>query len=140
MAAPVTVLTNREILKLAEGLQCLDGVSNNKDSVERYDFDAVKEVDLGWNVAKSRNIVERAVEVYQRELTKRGAKFGVVSKMKLTPENAANVAKFMEEEQKLLDGTQELAGLLKISRKHLKAAGVKIPGVYVSLMPLLTDT
>lgn len=135
MAEPRITLTNRQILKLVEGLKSLDGVSNEAQKIERFDFDE----NLGWNVAKDRHLCEEAEEVYKKSKASLAARLGVVENMKLTPENAAAVAKFIEQNNDRLEKTQELNGILKISRSALFKAGVKIPGIYTCLMPILVD-
>ncbi len=131
---PIT-LPNRTIVKLVEGLKALDGVSNDTAKIERYDFDE----SLGWNIAKDRDIFERAETVYHKAKASLAGRLGIVEQMKLTPENAPKVAEFIEKNDKLLDQTQELSGVLKLSRKALFQAGVKIPGIYTALMPILSD-
>lgn len=135
MAEPKITLTNKQISKSVEGLKSLDGVSNEAQKIERFDFDE----NLGWNIAKNRHIFENAEEVYQKAKASLAARLGIVENMKLTSENAAAVAKFVEQNNALLEKTQELNGILKISRSALFKAGVKIPGIYTCLMPIIVD-
>lgn len=135
MAEPVKTLTNREIVKLCDGLRCLDGVSNEAQKIERYDFDE----NIGWDISKDRDKLEHAEVVYNKHKAALAARLGVVEKMRLTDENCAAVAQFVDQNETLLDKTQDITGLLKLSRKGLLKAGVKIPGIFTQLMPLLVD-
>lgn len=135
MAASPLSISNRAILKIVEGLKCLDGVSNDTAKIERYDFDE----NLGWDISKDRDIFERAEVVYNKAKSAAAARLGVVDKMKLTEANAPAVAQFVEQNEGLLDKTQDLTGVLKLNRKALWKAGVKIPGIYSSLMPILVE-
>lgn len=128
-------LSNREILKLNEGLCALDGVADKEGKIERFNLDDK----LVWNVTKARRIVESAVETYRLARKSVGARHGVVDGMKLTEANAASVALFMEADEKLQAQTNELIGILKLKRSELQAAGVKIPGILSNLYPIITD-
>lgn len=131
-----TTMSNREILKLHEGLIALDGIASKDGSVVRFEFDD----NISWNLAKARAIVERAIEVHQRERNKLKAKYGVVDKMALTAENAPKVATFIEKNDVLLDQTNELTGILRFKRSDLQKHGNKIPpGVLMQLMPLIDE-
>lgn len=135
MAAKPTTLTNREITKLFEGLRALDGTTGKDGAVERFELDD----GLSWNAAKDRAIVERAFETYTYERKKIAAKWGVVDGMKLTPENAPNVAKFAEACEELLERTNELNGLLRFKKAELLKAGVNVPSILSNLMPLIDE-
>lgn len=126
-------LKNREIQKLHEGLVALDGVAGSGGSIVRFDLDDA----LVWTVAKNRAIVERAVETLQRARKALGAKYGVVEGMKLTAENAAQAAAYMDAVETLLEQENELAGLANIKLSALQKAGVKVPGVLVNLGAIL---
>lgn len=130
-----TSLTNRDIVKLYEGIVALDGQADKEGKVERFDLDD----DTSWQVAKCRRILEGAVETHQKERKKLGAKHKIVEGMKLTTENAPVVADFMIACEELLDRTNELNGLLKLKLSALRKAGVKTPGILSNLMPLIDD-
>ena len=135
MAEKPTPYTNREIVKVREGLRLLSGVSSKAGEVTRFDLPD----NLVWNVAKDESIFERAEEVYQRARKSLAAKHGVVENMKLTEANASAVAAFIEANEGLLDQTQELSGILKLKRKELQEAGVNIPAILKDLLPILTE-
>ena len=131
----VLSLPNREILKLYAGLKALDGVQSG-GKIERFKFKA----SLVWQIAKNRRIVERAVETYEGATTALGAQFGVVDGQAVTPENAAEVAKFAAEREKILGETQELSGLLKMPVASLQENDNQIPPSTLSnLFVLLTE-
>lgn len=134
MAEKITA-TNREILKIHEGIAALDGIANSEGKVDRFDLD----VDLVWNVAKNRRIIEGAVETYQKARRSLLQKHKVIDRMKITPENAANIATFQEEEEKLLEKSNELTGILKLKRSDLTKAGVRVPGILSNLILILDD-
>lgn len=133
MAKEPITLTNRDILKLHDGLTALSGVSNKKDEITRFDFST----DLVWNIAKNETLIERAKEAFVKAKKEIAAKYGVVENMKITDANAAQVASFIDAEEKLLEKTQDVSGLLKLSRVDLQKGGLNIPGVLKLLMPLL---
>lgn len=138
MAEKPLTLSNREILNLKEGLSSLDGVIDKAGSnteVTRFTFDDK----LTWNIAKDLDIVERATLLYQKARRSTAAKLGVIDGMKVTQENAASVAKYQEEEDKLQDKTQDLTGVLKLSRKELQSGNKIPPSVLKNLMPILTE-
>lgn len=138
MAENALTLSNRELLNLHEGLSALDGIvdrSGQNAEVTRFKFDDK----LSWNIAKAADIVERATLVYQRARKSAAANFGVVSGMKVTPENASNVAKYQEAEEALLDKTQEVQGILKLARRDLQNGNAIPPSVLKKLMPILIE-
>lgn len=138
MADKPLTLSNREILNVHEGLSSLDGVfdkAGQNTEVTRFTFDDK----LAWNIAKNADIFERATVLYQKARKSTAAKLGVVPGMKVTPENAANVAKYQDEEDKLLDKTQDLSGVLKLSRKELQSGNRIPPSVLKNLMQILTE-
>lgn len=130
---PLT-LTNEELLKVEEGLKSLDGIPD-KGTVIRFDLPD----DLCWNCAKNRCIVERGLRAHGLELRRLAAKHKVVDGQRLTEENAPAIAAYLAAAEALKDKTIELTGILKINRKELVAAGVKVPGIFTNLMPILTD-
>lgn len=131
--AKSTTLTNREILKLSSGLTDLVG-AQDKDGVERFDFDA----NTSWNLAKDLDIVERAVGLYDKQKRIIAAKLGVVEGQKLTDENAPRVAQFLKELDDLKDQSVELQGLLRFKRADIQKAG-KIPHTTLAAMMPLID-
>lgn len=135
MAEKPTSLTNREILRLHEGLTALDGVGAKDGSVLRFEFDD----SMAWNVAKNRRIIEEAKKNYDLACKTLAVSLKIVEGQKVTDENAERVAKFIEGCEKIRDKTQDLTGILRISRKDLQKAGVKIPGILSNLMPILSD-
>lgn len=138
MAEKALEPSNREILNLHQGLSSLDGVvdkAGQNTEVTRFTFDDK----LSWNIAKDADIVERATVVYRKALKSLAARHGVVPGMKVTPENAASVAKYQEAEELLLDKTQPLPGILKLSRQELQNGNKIPPGVLKNLMPILTE-
>jgi hypothetical protein len=138
MAEKPLTLTNRELLNLHEGLSALDGVvdkAGQNTELTRFTFDDK----LSWNIAKNADLVERATIVYQKARKKEAARLAVVPGMKVTVENAAAVSKYQEEEEKLLDKTQDLTGVLKLSRRELQNGNKIPPSTLKNLMPILTD-
>lgn len=135
MADKPTPHTNREILKVHEGLTALDGVASKDGSVIRFEFDD----SLSWNIAKDRRIFEEAKKNYDLACKTLATSLKIVDGQKVTDENAERVAKFIEGCEKIRDKTQDLSGVLRISRKDLQKAGVKIPGILSNLMPILND-
>jgi hypothetical protein len=138
MAEKPLTLSNREILNLHEGLSALDGVVDRAGSnteVTRFTFDDK----LSWNIAKNLDIVERATVLYQKARKSAAGKLGVVPGMKVTPENAANVAKYQEAEDALLEKTQDLVGTLRLTRSQLQSGNKIPPSVLKNLMPLLAE-
>lgn len=127
-------LTNRQILNLRDGFKSLDGVPGRPGEVIRFEFDA----GLSWNITKNTVIIERAVEVYERQRAKITKESGVAAGTTVTDANAEKVSAWKEKLDALKnDATQELVGLLKIQRAELQKAGVKFPGILANLFPLL---
>lgn len=135
MAAPTPELTNREILKLAEGLAGLDGCVGDGGKVTRFKFDA----ETAWRVALDTEIVGRAKLAYERRLKQLGAEHGVVEGMGLTPANAAAVAAYIAAQDALLDQKQPVTGLHTYQRSVLQEKNPIPPSVLAALLPLLED-
>ena len=134
MAESPHLLSNRQILKLAEGLSSLDGVVEG-GKVVRFKLDN----DTAWHVALDLEAVARAKVAYERRLKSLGAELGVVERMELTPANAANVAKYMDEQETLLEQTQDMSCLHSYCRKALQEKNAIPPSVLANLLPLLED-
>lgn len=128
-------LTNRDLQKLNEGIVALDGIADASGGVTRFDLG----VDLSWNVAKIRTIVERANEAFNRAKKSLAAQNGVVERQRVTAENAPAVAKYIDDVEALLDKEVELTGILLLDRSVLQKAGVKTPGIYSNLMLIIAD-
>lgn len=138
MADKTRTLTNQQIQNLHEGLAALDGVvdkAGQNTEVTRYTF----EDGVAWNIAKNLDIAERAVGVINKAKASIGARLKVVKGMQLTADNAASVAKFQDELASLQEKTQDLNGLLNLSRKALQTGNKIPPSVLKNLMPILTD-
>jgi hypothetical protein len=135
MADKTYELTNREIVRLAEGLRGLDGVVESAGKLRRFDFDD----NLTWDIAKNSDIVERAAKLYERARKKLAAGLEVVEGQGVTPQNAAAVAAFIAGNEELLDKTQTLAGLTRLNRKTLQSGNKIPPSIFAALMPILED-
>lgn len=129
-------LTNAAILKLHVGLSSLDGQRVSKDEVKFYDF----EDDVSWNITQNQVIMERAVELFDKEKKKRARENSVVEGMPLTEANAKQAAAYMDSVDALKDQTQVLDGLIPLKRSELKQKKNKIPpSVMKDLFPLLEE-
>ena len=129
-------LTNATILKLRDGLRALDGIAGKPGEIIRFDFDAA----TSWNITKNLVLIERAVEVYERERAKISQADGVPPGMAVTDANAEKVAAWKNKVDHLKnEGTQEITGLLKIRRQDLQKAGVKVPGILANLFDLIEE-
>lgn len=135
MSTPPLTLTNRQILKLLDGVRSLSGVSNKASEIRRFDFPC----SLVWDIAKAESILETAETVYHKAKKSLAAKYKIVDNMKVTEENAASISAFLEENEELLDRTQELHGLLPFKLAELQKAGVDIPSILKNLMPLIKE-
>lgn len=134
-AAPdSSLLTNRSILKLADGLALLDGVVDGGKAC-RFEWDS----DTAWILALDTEAVSRAKLIYERALKSLGARLGVVDKMAVTPENAANVAAYLDQHEQLLDQTQDMSCLHSYSRSVLQKKNKIPPSVLANLLPVLKD-
>lgn len=134
MAEKLT-LSLLDVLKLHEGLAALDGVATGDGKVQRFDFDE----GLTWNIAKDVRLVAAEKETYELARASLGTKHGIVNGMKLTADNAAAAAAFMEADEKLKAKRVELTGILRLPRTALQKAGVKIPGILANLYPIVDD-
>lgn len=129
-------LTNSKILKLRDGLKALDGVPGKPGEVIRFDFDAA----TSWNITKNMVLIERAVEVYERERNKISATDGVSPGTAVTDANAEKIAAWKAKVDALKnDGTQEISGLFKMRRQDLQKAGKIPPGVMANLFDLIEE-
>lgn len=128
-------LTNREIVRLAEGLRGLDGVVESAGKLRRFDFDD----NLTWDIAKNSDIVERAAKLYERARKRLAAGFEIVEGVSLTPQNAPAVAAYLDGNEELLDKTQTLIGLVRFNRKTLQSGNKIPPSIFAALMPILED-
>ncbi len=127
---------NTEILEIADGLAALDGVSSEAGKIVRFKF----KPGVVWDVAKDRRIFDHAAETVQKAFKSLAAQSGIVEGMKVTPENAAAVAKFVADKEEILARRQELAGVLKINLADLQENENQIPpGVLAHLFPILRE-
>jgi hypothetical protein len=112
MSAALT-LTNATILKLRDGLRALDGIPGKPGEVIRFDFES----SVAWNITKNLVLIERAVSVYEIQRTKISQSEGVQPGTMVTDANAGKVAVWKAKVDELKnEGTQEIAGLLKLQR------------------------
>lgn len=126
-------LTNREIQKLHEGLVALDGVAGSGGALLRFDFDDK----VVWDIVRNRSAVEPLDNNITRTVKSLGAKYGIVEGVKLTPDNAAQAAAYMDAVETLLTQEQEVPKLIGLRLETLQKAGVKIPGVITKLQAIL---
>ena len=90
-------------------------------------------------ISKDRCQVEDGKRAFEVGLKLLQVTHKIIEGQKITDENAERVAKFIDAREKLLDKEVELTGVLRLSRAALAKAGVKIPGIFSNLMPILTD-
>lgn len=129
-------LTNRQILKIRDGLKSLDGIEGKGGEIIRFDFDT----GLSWNITKNTVLIERAAETYDRERQKLMRKHGVTPGEQVTAANAEKVARWGEELDALKDATQDVSGLLKMKKVEFLKAGVgKVPSILANLFDLVEE-
>lgn len=133
MATPPIKLSNRQIIRIRDGLKSLDGVSGKPGEVIRFDFD----LSVSWSITQNVVAIDRAYQLYEIENNKLMRKFGIATGEPITEKNAGKVMEWNEKLEELKDKTQDLVGLVKLRRLELMKAGNIPPGVIGKIIELL---
>lgn len=132
MSAPIK-LTNSQLESVAQGLAALDGL-NLKDCFVPFKFDD----ETTWSIAVKTVAVQQAIVVLNQAKKSLAKQNAVTEGMKITPENAESVQRFMESLDVLMAREAEIGELEPIPRAKLNLAKNAIPpGVLARLMPVL---
>lgn len=128
-------LTNRQIIKLRDGLMSLDGIAGRPNEVIRFEFDT----QLSWNIAKNAGIINRAFDLYEAERNKISRDMRVQPGLPVNEANSDRVAAWSEKIETLKELQQEFRGLLKLKRAELQKGNKIPPGILANLMELLEE-
>lgn len=133
-------LTNAQLMKLANGLDALDGIRAKHGEFDPFHFNSETAFKIAVNIA----LVMEKVVAFERAKKILAVQFQVAERMQITAENAPNVAKFMEALTLLEDKQVEIAGLEKISRASLNVGSDRKkeqnqipPSALAAIYPLL---
>ncbi len=107
-------LSNSLLESVFTGLNELDGITA-KESFTPFKFDD----ETTWRIADNIEAVRRALASYQTAKKSLAKQHGVTDGMKVTTENAAQIAEFMEGLDALNAREVAVPGLVKIARASL---------------------
>lgn len=138
----VITLTNGQLAELAVGLTSLDGLRTKPDEFRPYKFDDDNET--AWLISDNLAAVNDALKVFNRHKKVLAVTHCIADGIKITEQNAPQIAAFMTAVGELEDKTVEVSGLKKLSRARLCVGrGDKKnpipPSVLAKLHPLLED-
>lgn len=144
---PETIkLTVRDLLKLHSGLKGLDGNRHSDKEFFYFDYDA----GVRWNIGKNLAIVEREVEVYQKNVRAETRAVNLADGMNMSEIPTLTAATISHKIDALKDKEIELTGILFLKLEEIerrpdskdpRMKDIKVnpipPSILAALMPII---